>query len=566
MNRMSFPFAAIVGLPQVKLALMLGAVDWRLSVLLRGDKGAGKTTAARGIAELLPNAPFVNLPLGATEDRLLGGLDLSRTMKGDPVLKPGLLAQSHGGVVYIDEVNLLPDHLADSLLDVSSGGVMFLEREGLSDSRECRFLLLGSMNPEEGELRPQLLDRFALVVDVHAPDDPRERRRVVEQRLRFEDNPQTFLAEWASEQERLRTAAISARENIADVICPPDILDWISQTVCQHNVRSLRADLATVRASVAKAALDGARTVSKEHVQAVLPLIIAHRSRHAPQTPPSGFSAGNQPREREAADPSTGDTTGERIFPTRAVEMPRVVVSHNSIQSPRGRDATKDGKTGPVVSVRRNADPAELDPRASIARALIETGQPVPRQDDLHDRIREPHSATRYLVVVDSSGSHGVKDRMRLVKGAVAGLLEASPDRRDEVAVVAFRGTSAELISEPTRSLEAVRQTLEYLPTGGRTPLAHGLELALRYVTPNTILVLLTDGRANVPSQSHDAWTDALLAARQVRCPALVIDTETRIGATGRAVELAEAMGARHTRLDDIGANRDFVLILQTLR
>jgi magnesium chelatase subunit D len=233
MNRVSFPFAAIVGLPQVKLALMLGAVDWRLSVLLRGDKGAGKTTAARGIAELLPNAPFVNLPLGATEDRLLGGLDLSRTMKG-AVLKPGLLAQSHGGVVYIDEVNLLPDHLADSLLDVSSGGVMFLEREGLSDSRECRFLLLGSMNPEEGELRPQLLDRFALVVDVHASDDPRERRRVVEQRLRFEENPETFLAEWASEQERLRTAAISARENITDVICPPDMLDWISQTVCEH--------------------------------------------------------------------------------------------------------------------------------------------------------------------------------------------------------------------------------------------------------------------------------------------------------------------------------------------
>src|SRR6185295_3332450 len=124
-------------------------------VLLRGDKGTGKTTAARGITELLPDgAPFMNLPLGATEDRLLAGLDLSRTMKGEPVLKPGLLAQSNGGVVYIDEVNLLPDHLADSLLDVAAGGVMFMEREGFSDSQECRFLLLGSMNPEERELRP----------------------------------------------------------------------------------------------------------------------------------------------------------------------------------------------------------------------------------------------------------------------------------------------------------------------------------------------------------------------------------------------------------------------------
>src|SRR5262249_18476649 len=216
-------------------------------------------------------------------------------------LKPGLLAQAHGGVVYIDEVNLLPDHLADSLLDVSAGGVMFLEREGLSDSRECRFLLLGSMNPEEGQLRPQLLDRFALVVDVHAPDDPQERRRVVEQRLRFEGDPEEFLTEWAGEQERLRADAVSARQILSDVVCPAEILDWISQTVCEHNVRSLRADLAAVRASVAMAALDGSRGVSKEHVQAVLPLVMAHRSRQAPQTqPPGAGSSANPPREQES--------------------------------------------------------------------------------------------------------------------------------------------------------------------------------------------------------------------------------------------------------------------------
>jgi len=216
--------------------------------------------------------------------------------------------------------------------------------------------------------------------------------------------------------------------------------------------------------------------------------------------------------------------------------------------------------------VRRNAEPAEIDPRASIARALIETGQPIPRREDLHERIREPHAAARYLFVVDSSGSHGVKDRMRTVKGAVAGLLEASTNRHDEVVVVAFRGTTAELIAEPTCSPEALHLALEYLPTGGRTPLAHGLELALRYTTPNTILVLLTDGRANVPSRSHDAWADALLAARQVRCPALVIDTETSIGATGRAAELAKAMNAKHVRLDEMGTNSELLLILQRVR
>src|SRR5258705_6403567 len=197
-----FPFPALVGLDALKIALQLAAIDRRLSVLIRGDKGAGKSTAARGLVELLEDgAPFINLPIGATEDRLLGGLDVEKALKGDPALKRGLLAGANGGVLYVDEVNLLPDHLADALLDAVASGVHVLEREGFSASEDTDFVMVGSMNPEEGALRPQLLDRFALAADVSAPADPRVRREVIERRLAFDADPASFAEAWREEQE-----------------------------------------------------------------------------------------------------------------------------------------------------------------------------------------------------------------------------------------------------------------------------------------------------------------------------------------------------------------------------
>src|ERR1700723_3254035 len=207
-----YPFSGIVGQEEMKLALLLAAIDWRISVLLRGDKGAGKTTAARGLAALLPvPAPFVTLPIGATEDRLLGGLHLERTLKGDPALKPGLLSEAHGGGLYVDEVNLLPGHLADTLLDTVSSGVNVVEREGLSASHPAEFVLLGSMNPEEGSLRPQLLDRFALSVTVDAPRDPAERQLVMERRIGFERDTVRFASDWSQAQQALQSQIASAR-------------------------------------------------------------------------------------------------------------------------------------------------------------------------------------------------------------------------------------------------------------------------------------------------------------------------------------------------------------------
>src|SRR5262249_40956126 len=281
-------------------------------VLIRGDKGSGKSTAARGLAELLPEgASFVNLPIGATEDRLLGGLDVERTLQGEPVLKPGLVARAHGGVLYVDEVNLLADHLADALLDAAASGVLVVEREGFSVSQPAAFVLLGSMNPEEGALRPQLLDRFALVVDVAAPTDPATRASVLERRISYDRDPAGFCRVWKDAQAEGREQLRMARTQT--VVVSPDILRDIADRGGEHGVRSLRADLAIVRASRAHAALRGAAAVTAEDVGAVLPLALAHRLPPGSRPPAPNPPPPSAP-EQDPSETSETSASSERVF------------------------------------------------------------------------------------------------------------------------------------------------------------------------------------------------------------------------------------------------------------
>ena len=569
-----YPFSAIVGQEEMKLALLLAAVDWRISVVLRGDKGAGKTTAARGLAALLPSpSPFINLPIGATEDRLLGGLHLERALKGDPALKPGLLSEAHGGVLYVDEINLLPAHLGDALLDTASSGVNVVEREGLSASHAAEFVLLGSMNPEEGSLRPQLLDRFALAVDVMATLDPAMRQTVVERRIAFEHNPTTFHSEWSPMEERLRGQINQAREGYAGVICSKEILAQISASVCDAGVRSLRADLAAVRASIAYAALGGETSVRSEHVATVLPLVLAHRAQNRGRAPePRSQPPSRKPEDSsqsEISDDAEISNTGDgraRIFAPREVETFTLRPSLEN-SSVRGVSApTSIPQPGPVIGARRSETPIELDLRATLNHAVLETGSIRLRTADLHERVRTPASGTRYLFVIDSSGSHAAQERMRLVKGAASSLLTRSFKNGDEIAIIVFRGADARVLLEPSRALHEATTALEYLPTGGRTPLAHALDLAKKYLTPATVLILLTDGRANVPLGSGDPWLEALDIASQIKVPALVIDTESSAEQLGRPLKLATALSAEYVRLEGLELNENVVFALRRLQ
>lgn len=530
MTTSAYPFAAIVGQPQLKLALLLASVDWRLSVLLNGDKGSGKSTAARALAEVLPaGAPFVNLPIGTTEDRLLGGLDLGQALQGEARLKRGLIHEANGGVLYIDEVNLLSDTLTDALLDVASSGRHYVERDGFSASAEAQFVLLGSMNPEEGLLRPQLLDRFALSLDVKAPIDAKDRAGIVESRLQFDADPISFCAGLKEEQQRLQQAIGEARRR--QVRHSSEILHAISKTVAEAGVRSMRADLATLRAAAANAALNQRAEITQDDINAVLPLVLHHRTKQIhPQRPKESASSQTESSEKAAG-------AREQIFPMEEREAPELRMAIAEMAPLHGRSAQVNGEKS-------------LDIVVSFTQSFRNTGTASLKGDHLIFRSPQAASGTRFIFVVDSSGSHAAQQRMRAVKGIIAALLESSVDTKDEVTVISFRGAKAEIVLEPCRNAEAAHRVLEFLPTGGRTPLAHALEVARSLVNSSSLVVLLTDGRANVSIRGGDPWEEALNTAGKLNCPAVLVDSSLNAAAACRS--LASAMRARLVRLDDM--------------
>jgi magnesium chelatase subunit I len=318
-----FPFSAIVGQDDMKLAILIAATDPSVGgVLVLGDRGTGKSTAVRALAALLPPmkavagcryacdpaappggceqcatlrptgrrvrtqevpVPVVDLPLGATEDRVVGALDLERALgEGIKAFEPGLLARAHRGFLYVDEVNLLEDHLVDLLIDVAASGENVVEREGLSVRHPARFVLVGSGNPEEGELRPQLLDRFGLSVDVTTPTDLAQRIEVVRRRDAFERDPQAFLAAWRSQDDRIRRQLTRARTRLPDVATPDATLEQAARLCIALGTDGLRGELALIRAARALAALEGDAAVGLPHLRRIAPSALRHRLRRNP--------------------------------------------------------------------------------------------------------------------------------------------------------------------------------------------------------------------------------------------------------------------------------------------
>ncbi len=631
-TRLHYPFTAIVGQELLKTGLLLNAVDPAVGgLLIRGQKGTAKSTAARALAALLPpirtvadcpfhcdpNAPwpdcphcsalaepvaverpvpFVDLPLGATEDRVLGTLDLERILReGIRAFQPGLLAAAHRGILYIDEVNLLADHLVDVLLDAAAMGVNPVEREGIAVAHPARFLLVGTMNPEEGELRPQLLDRFGLMVEVSAPQEAEERAEVVRRRLAFDRDPTGFIAAWEPAQTTLRARIQQARDLLPQVTLDEDLLTLIGHICSQFQVEGLRGDIVIYRAACALAALDGRTQVTVQDIRTAAELALPHRRRRqpfeqpgldrerldellAPHEPPPDPESPSPPSETsQPEEPSAPhapqDPEGEQRFQAAApMAPPRFQVSGRGRSDGRGRrnPGVDQGRGRYVRAVPhpRPTDPAmDATLRAAARRGGAGPQGVTVQAGDLHQKVRVGRKGTAILFLVDASGSMAARRRMEAVKGAVLGLLTDAYQKRDQVGLIAFRGPRAEILLPLTPSVERAEQALQTLPTGGRTPLAHGLALAgevlaqARRRDPDRpcLLVVVTDGRANVPLEGGDAWADALQAARHLRdqgIPALVLDTEQGRVRHGRAQALAQALAAVHLPLEQLSAEQ----------
>ena len=324
-----FPLAAVVGADALKLALCLTAIDPKIGgVLIEGPRGMAKSTLARGLADLLASGQFVTLPLGATEERLIGTLDLDAALgQGTAQFSPGVLAKADGGVLYVDEVNLLADHLVDVLLDVAASGVNIVERDGLSHRHPARFVLIGTMNPEEGELRPQLLDRFGLNVAMSGLPQPTERGEIIRRRLNFDADPHGFCAQWAGEQERLRQRCQQAREMLNSIALDDDSLAVITERCFAAAVDGMRADLVWLRAARAHAAWRGAHAITLEDIDAVAEFALRHRRREQPAKSPTPESPQPQPAGANASSTAGQGQWGELPAQPQAMGAKRDVPS-----------------------------------------------------------------------------------------------------------------------------------------------------------------------------------------------------------------------------------------------
>lgn len=653
-----YPFTAIVGQEKMKKALILNAINPKVGgVLIRGEKGTAKSTAVRALANLLPEIEVVegckfrcnphdtntmceeclervklgtlkisfekmrvtDLPVSATEDRVVGTLDIEHAIKkGEKRFEPGVLAHAHRGILYVDEINLLDDHLVDVLLDSAAMGVNTVEREGISFFHPASFVLVGTMNPEEGELRPQLLDRFGLCVDIKGIMDVARRVELIKYRLSYETDPEAFAAGWQATESELCGQILLAQKLLSEVRISDDMLELISQICVDMGVDGHRADITMMKTSITLAAFNGRTEVLEEDVKEAAELVLPHRMRRKPFDNPSdkqdklneslekqrekqkekeknksqpqkkehnehSEKAQAKPEEQKSDSPqdSTGeppDASSETIFATgesyRIKQLSPDFRRNKRKGSGRRSKTLTKSKQGRYIKSKipeeKTTDLAfDATLRAAAPYQLIreKKGNFITIHDsDFRKKIREKKIGNLVLFIVDASGSMGAQQRMVASKGAVLSMLMDAYQKRDKVGLIAFKGAGAELVLPPTSSVEMAQKYLEELPTGGKTPLSHGLMKGYETIQaelrrdPDTcpFMVLISDGRANVSMNGESPIQETKTIASMFRKECIqsaVIDTESSMIKFGLAQEISSALGARYLALENLKAD-----------
>ena len=613
LDRHSFPFTAIVGQESMKLALILNAVVPTIGgVLIRGEKGTGKSTAVRGLARLLPEHEVVEgchfgcdstdlealcadcrqrfksagvlpshkrrmrvveLPINSSEDRVVGTIDIEAALRtGTKRFEPGVLAEANRNILYVDEVNLLDDHIVDVLLDAAAMGVNVVEREGVSFAHPSRFILVGTMNPEEGELRPQLLDRFGLCVDVEGIRDPDERVLIAERDAAFKRGDHEFANEFAAADRNLSRALAEAIAAVKNVRVTPGHARLISSICVEAAVLGHRADVVIDHASRALAAYRRHATPSREDIYDAATLALAHRARQPLRRDPDETTSpseqgeeqqGSKPSESEPGDPQASDSESAADSSAEASasasdsgeqtagsdqgmttggssgneSAPDALETFNlrRIDLPRQRRVRKQGgKRSASQTADRRGRYVRAEPRAKVndlaIDATVRAAAPMQKnrgrlagerlkleRADLRQKVRERKIGNLIVFVVDASASMDAEQRMAATKGAILSLLQDAYVRRDRVAVVIFKNRTAEVVLRPTSSVSLARRRLEKLSVGGTTPLTHGLMAGYKVVktellrdpTIRPLLVLISDGRGNISMFKEEPLVEA---------------------------------------------------------
>lgn len=644
--RVSYPFSAIVGQEELRRALLANAVNPAIGgVLLRGERGTAKSTIVRALTGVLPSlrvvpgcsfncdpaapaqdcpsgvhgpvseirerkVPLVNLPIGATLDRLTGSLDVQAALTdGRRHFQPGLLAAANRGILYVDEVNLLGDHLVDALLDAAAMGENIVERDGISVRHSARFMLIGTMNPEEGDLRPQLLDRFGLSVDVMASREPGPRAEIVRRQLEFERDPQQFADRFANSDAELGALIARGRALLPQVMLDDASLELITRACAVLGVDGVRADIVVTKTASALAALAGREVVEPADIFLALKLAIPHRRRRGPleawgvsdQELDKALLDGPSEMRKEPFERFTG--TSHRL----TEQLETGAAQSTGSESAEALEATAQKLEQIAETAGRIADKIQIDklgegPAGKRSRALSESGTPVgdkryqpgrggkvsaigtlraaaPHQaargrtagglqlepDDLREQVVEGKEGNLVLFVVDASSSMMADARMRLVKEAVLALLVDAYRKRDKVGMVSFRGKHAEVLLAPTSSVDVAARRLAELPTGGSTPLYAGIEKAGELVRAERrrnpqrrpVVVLVTDGGANVGRGAH-AFESAVREAKRLvegGVEMVVLDSGGSDSGSRQALRLANSVGAPLLPLNDLDAS-----------
>ncbi|MEM4609237.1 MAG: VWA domain-containing protein [Candidatus Methanomethylicaceae archaeon] len=556
-----FPFSAIVGQEKAKLALICNAIDPTIGgVLLSGDKGTGKSTMVRAFSQVLPeievieNCPFncnpyniaemcnsckekakrdeikiakrkmrvINLPLSVTLDRLVGTIEISKALKeGIRALQPGILAEANRNILYIDEVNLLEDYIADVLLDSAAMGWNFIEREGISLKHPSKFILVGSMNPEEGELRPQLLDRFGMFVAIEASQNIEERIEIVKRVIEFQRDPQGFYEKYRKWDEKLRDSIVNAKKILDEVEIEEDLLKILAETIIQLGIKTHRAEITTVKAAKAIAAFNGRKRVSIEDLNKAMELTLPHRLKSKMFQKPQISQKQEKfiSKQRSENETMEGGRTNqqkdnysmgnsETRFEAVNVELEKRCCKEEGKNTGSSRDCrlTLIGKplgipisyTLPIKSLE------DINFFATLNSAVLR-GYPLEiRDEDIRINVRRARAPKLTAILLDSSGSMALQKRISIAKGIAKKIVENSYQRRDLLSLIVFNGNEAKVVVNPTRKYEEVFDAIDRIPTGGRTPLASALlrllSIAKRMKKRNVKVngILISDGKANV--------------------------------------------------------------------